>query len=306
VKRKIALSKGLVGPASLLTIGLLYGLSAVVTKYLSDYINAYQVIEYRFGIALLAILMIVAFARRIPRFTHINKWALAAFAISFPASAILFTLSVFHASVAIAVFSFYAANLIAQFGLGRIFFDEKISTLKALAFVASITSLLAFTNPFSDFTLTSGLAFGILSGIIQGVASVFQKQLSNSTDKTSLLLVQTLAGVVMAAAILLLMGEPLLPALSIPAWFIAVGFGLSMLAIMYLFLVGYKHTNLNVGSILVSSELFFAPFLAFILLSERMDVNVLVGGTLAAVATVLVSLPPKKIHKRVNPNLQGA
>jgi drug/metabolite transporter (DMT)-like permease len=66
-----------------------------------------------------------------------------------------------------------------------------------------------------------------------------------------------------------------------------------MLAIMYLFLVGYKHTNLNVGSILVSSELFFAPLLAFMLLSEHIAANVLAGGVLTVVAAILVSVPKK-------------
>jgi drug/metabolite transporter (DMT)-like permease len=294
MKQKLAPIKEVIGPVSLLSIGVLYGLSAVITKYLSDYINAYQVIEYRFGVAFVVALLILVFLKRRPSLKGLNKKVLLAFAISFPASAILFTLSVFHASVALAVFTFYAANLIAQFGLGRLVFNEKIGWAKGLAFVVSVASLVSFTNPFGDFVVSAGLVYGVISGVVQGLASVFQKQLSNTTDKTNLLVIQTLAGVLLAAVILLATGDSLLPGLPAMGWLATGIFGLSMLAIMYLFLVGYKYTNLNVGGILVSSELFFAPLLAFILLSEHIATNVFVGGVLTAVAAVLVSVPVKR------------
>lgn len=294
MKQKLSSAQEAIGPASLLTVGLLYGLSAVIAKYLSHSINAYQVIEYRFGIALVAALIVLALSKKSLNFKHVDTKVLAAFAITFPASAIMFTLSVFHATVALAVFSFYAANLIAQFVIGGIYFGEKVNLMKGLAVLASVASLVAFTNPFNHFTLTTGLIFGLGAGVVQGVASGFQKLLSSSTDKASLLVAQTLAGVIMAAAILVATGKSLAPSLSGFAWFTTVVFGLSMLAIMYLFLVGYKYTNLNIGSILVSSELFFGPFFAFLLLSEHIATNILVGGVLTAVAAMLVSIPVRK------------
>jgi drug/metabolite transporter (DMT)-like permease len=293
MKQRLTPTQEAIGPASLLTVGLLYGLSAVIAKYLSRFINAYQVIEYRFGIAFIAAVLILLLSKKRLEFKQVDPKILAAFAITFPTSAILFTLSVFHASVALAVFSFYAANLVAQFVIGKLYFNEKVNLVKGFAILASVASLVAFTNPFSHFTVTSGLAFGLIAGVVQAIASSFQKLLSSSTDKTSLLILQTLAGVVMAVIILALTGKSLVPSLNGFAWFSTVVFGLGMLAIMYLFLVGYKYTNLNIGSILVSSELFFGPFFALLLLSERIAANVLIGGVFTTLAAVLVSVPPK-------------
>lgn len=294
MKQKLTLTQEVIGPTSLLGVGLLYGLSAVIAKYLSRYIDAYQVIEYRFGIAFVAALVVLILSKKKLTYKHVNPKLLTAFAITFPASAILFTLSVFHATVALAVFSFYAANLLAQFLLGKIYFDERLNMLKALAIVASVISLAVFTNPFSHFTVSLGLIFGLLAGVVQGIASGFQKKLSGSTDKTSLLLFQTLAGVIMAVCSLVITGKTLVPSLGGFAWLSTGVFGLSMLAIMYLFLIGYKHTNLNIGGILVSSELLFGPLFAYLLLSERIATNVFIGGIFTAIAAVLVSIPMSK------------
>jgi drug/metabolite transporter (DMT)-like permease len=283
----------LIGPLSLLTVGALYGLSAVIAKYLSDFIDPYQVVEYRFGIALLGAVALLFVLRQKFQLKQLDKKTLTWFALTFPASAILFTLSIFHASVALAVFSFYTANLVSQFVIGRVFFGEQIDLYKKLAFIFSILALAAFTNPFGNFTVTLGLVYGLLSGVVQGVASAFQKKLSNATGKTSLLIIQAFAGFAMAFVILLATGRELTPELSGFAWLMTFLFGLSMLAIMYLFLVGYKYTNLNIGSILVSSELVFGPLFAFLLLSEGLTANILIGGIFTTIAAVLASLPPR-------------
>jgi len=287
-------SKSFIGVLSLLTVGLLFGLSGVIAKYLSRTINPYQVVEYRFGIAFIGSLLLLVLLRRKPNFKQFNRKALILFAITFPISVILFTLSIFHASVALAVFSFYSATLISQFVLGRLFFGEKLNALKGLAFISMLIAILAFTNPLSHFSISLGLVFGLLSGVVQGVASSFQKKLSGSSDKNSLLVIQTFAGAIIAAVILLVTDKPLFVNLTGFEWLTAVVFGLSMLAITYLFLVGYKYVNLNTGSILVSSELFFGPFFAYILLSENISTNIFIGGLFTVIAAVLANLPKRE------------
>jgi drug/metabolite transporter (DMT)-like permease len=299
--KKPTATQEIIGPASLLTVGALYGLSAVIAKYLSGYIDPYQVVEYRFGIAFIGALLFLVLLKQKFYFKHTDKKVLIAFAITFPASAILFTLSIFHASVALAVFSFYTANLVAQFVLGRLFFGEKIDRMKKLAFLFTILALIAFTNPFNDFSVTLGLVYGLTSGVIQGVASSFQKLLSNSTNKSSLLIVQAFAGFAMALIILLATGRSVFPHLDSFEWLVTIAFGLSMLAIMYLFLVGYKYTNLNVGSILVSSELLFAPLFAFLLLSEHLSTNIFIGGIFTVIAAILANVPPSRLSIRKVP-----
>jgi drug/metabolite transporter (DMT)-like permease len=290
---KVLFEPKIIGPASLLTIGVLFGISGVMAKYLSGPLNAYQVVEYRFGIALLGALLILVVLKQRLSFGGVDKKVLGLFAVTFPISVVLFTLSIFNGPVALAVFSFYTATLISSFVLGRLFFREKIDLPKQLAFVAMLVAIFAFTDPLNNFTLSFGLVFGLLSGLVQGVASSFQKALGASTNTTSLLVVQCLAGLVLAAGILTVTGEPLVAGLSRFEWLVTIAFGLAMLAITYLFLVGFKYTNLNTGSILVSSELFFGPLFAYLLLAENLPANILFGGAFTILAAVLAHLPAK-------------
>jgi drug/metabolite transporter (DMT)-like permease len=290
MKSNIGGMQKLIGPGSLLLIGILFGLSGVIAKHLSSNLNAYQVVEYRFAIALVAALVVTILLRKKLQFNEHDKKSLLLFAASFPISVVLFTLAIFNTSVALAVFSFYIATLLSSFALGWLFFEEKIHIYKQIALVLMLVAVFIFTDPLGSSTLSIGFLYGILSGIVQGIASSFQKKLSSSTDKLSLLVVQTTAGIILSATILLAIHEPLFIQLSSLNWLIAGVFGVSMLAIIYLFLVGFKHTNLNTGSILVSSELLFGPLFALILLGEALGGRVIFGGIFTIIAALLANL----------------
>jgi len=296
--KKLTLSQKFIGPASLLFIGLLFGLSGVMAKYLSEWLSAYQVVEYRFAAALIGLLILILIFRPKISLKGLSKKVLFLYAVTFPLSVILFTLSIFNGSVALAVFSFYTATLVSSFIIGRVFFKEKIHVYKQLALVAILISVIAFTDPLHNLGLNLGLLFGILSGLVQGIASSFQKFLSNHANKTSLLLYQCLAGVTLAVIALAFVEEPFYVEIGAFQWLIVILFGFAMLAITYLFLIGFKYTNLNTGSVLISSELFFGPFFAFILLSEQLSFGILIGGIFTAIAVVLSSLNAPKAKRQ--------
>lgn len=297
MSKQISSSHKLVGIGSLLLVGILFGLSGVMAKHLSGSLNSYQVVEYRFAIALLAALSLAVVLRKKLQFGEHNKKSLVLFAVSFPVSVILFTLAIFNTSVALAVFSFYIATLVSSFVLGRLFFGERIHIYKQIAFVLVLFAIFIFTDPLGTSTLGVGFVYGLLSGVVQGIASGFQKKLSGTTDRLSLIVVQTLVGAALAAVVLLAMQEPLLVGLSGVDWFIAGIFGVSMLAISYLFLVGFKYINLNTGSILVSSELLFGPLFAFLLLSETLGTHIIIGGVFTVVAAVFAHIAEPHKHK---------
>ena len=282
-----------IGVASLVLVGALFGFSGVIAKHLSGFLDPYQVVEYRFAIALAGALILLALSRERLSFSAVPNRILALYAITFPLSVVLFTLSIFQGTVAIAVFSFYTATLASSFVLGRIFFSEQISARKAVALILMLLAVICLTDPLNHFEVGAGLLLGIASGVVQGIASSFQKTVSGATSRIGLLVIQCLAGTAVAAMVIIARGSSLTPSLGAINWIIVIAFGLSMLAIAYLFLVGFKYVNLNTGSILVSSELLFGPLLAFVLLGEGLTTIVLLGGALTATAGVVVSLDPE-------------
>ncbi len=275
-----------VGPGSLLLIGVLFGLSGVIAKHLSNWLNPYQVVEYRFLTAFIFAPVILVVTRQKLSFRGVDAKILTFFAITFPVSVIFFTLAIFHTTVSLAVFSFYIATLVTSFIVGRVYFNEAITMNKKIALFFILLAVIAFTNPFENFSIQSGFLLGIISGVFQTIASAFQKVAGRSTNRISLLLIQTLAGITISAFAVGLTGGTFFQAIPISAAWITVFFGVIFLAISYLFLVGFKSTNLNVGSILVSSELFFGPFFAFLLLSEKMTGLQVLGGIFTIVAVL--------------------
>ena len=287
---KLTTGQKFIGTGSLLLIGILFGISGVIAKYLSGWLSAYQIVEYRFAIALLGLLVITAALRLPVSLKTVKPTTLLLFATTYPISVILFTLSIVNGTVVSAVFAFYAATLVSSFVIGKLYFNEPIHVYKQLALVFVVTSIVTFTDLPHNFSISLGLVFGLLSGVIQGITSAFQKQLSNHTNRTGLLFIQCLAGVVLTTVVILFVGQSHFQNLGEIQWLVVLAFGLILLAITYLFLIGYKYTNLNTGSILVSSELFFGPFFALLFLSENLTTNILIGGILTALAVVFASL----------------
>jgi drug/metabolite transporter (DMT)-like permease len=278
--------KKYIGPASLLLIGALFGLSGVIAKYLSTWLDPYQVVEYRFFIAFIIAVFVLLITRQKLSFNKIDRKTLSAFAITFPISVIFFTLAIFNTTVSLAVFSFYIATLVSSFAVGKIYFKEEINTNKKIALFFILIAVILFTEPFNGFSLQSGFLFGLISGVFQTIASAFQKIVGQSTNRISLLIIQTLAGTGISALAIYMTGGLFFPVIPQSGFLVALFFGAIFLAISYLFLVGFKYTNLNVGSILVSTELFFGPFFAYLFLSEKLTGLELLGGLSIAIAVI--------------------
>ena len=119
-----------IGVSSLLSVGILFGLSGVMAKYLSSSLNPYQVVEYRFVIALFSAFLMAMLLRKRVRFGEHDKRILALFSLSFPFSVILFTLAIFNTSVALAVFSFYIATLVSIVLIGTEFWKPLDSYIR--------------------------------------------------------------------------------------------------------------------------------------------------------------------------------
>lgn len=280
-----------IGNLSLLGVGFLFGLSAVIAKFLSDDMTAYQVVGWRCLIAFLFLLPLIVWYRNGITIKREYVAQTVYFVTAFAASVILFTLAIFYTSVSLAVFSFYAATLVFSFIVGYISFGETLDRYKWLAVTSVAIGTLLLTKPFDGFVLELGLLFGIGAGFLQAITSKYQKILSPVSDRMSLLFFQTLGGALVAFGATLFVGEQIVPDLDSFTTLVLAAFGFFFLLISYLFLVGFKYANLNTGSILVSTELIFAPILALLLLSEKLDSYTVTGGLflLAAVAFVYIS-----------------
>lgn len=282
------------GVVALLLVGFFYGLSGALAKYVTSFITPLQASEIRFTVAFLIVLLLLLVLRNRVSFTGLDRRSLLLYAFAFPSCVILFTLAIFHSSVALATAAAYGSALIASFALGKIFFAERIGAAKAMAFVLTVTALLVFTEPWNDFVFSLGLVFAVLSGILQGLSNSVQKGLNRAgADHSSLLFLQCTAGALLAFLTVFLLGEdPLFVPEGNPL--LLLFYGGASVATIYLFLVGFKYIDVNTGSILVSSQLFFGPVIAWLFLEEVIGIHVIIGGLIILAAGALANWPQKK------------
>ncbi len=277
------------GYISLLLVGIFFGISGPLAKYLSSWTNAYQAVALRFGIALLFAMLTGFFTKSEAKSkSKLKLFDTSLFALSFPLSTIFFTLAVFNTKISLAIFSFYIANLVSSFILGRIFFKEKVDKQKTISLLLILISLGFFTNITSNFSIDLGFIYGLVSGILQTITSIFQKRLVG-INRLSLVKIQTFTGLVFAIIFMYFTSSLSFPILPINGIVIATLYGLLFLIISYLLLIGFQKTDINIGSMLVSTELLFGPLFAYLMFKESLTTPEIVGSILVIIAVININ-----------------
>jgi drug/metabolite transporter (DMT)-like permease len=70
-------------------------------------------------------------------------------------------------------------------------------------------------------------------------------------------------------------------------------YGASFAAVSYLMVYGFRRAKLSIGTVMVSSELFFGPVLAFFIFTERLSLLQIIGG----IVTILAIFFANRSHK---------
>jgi drug/metabolite transporter (DMT)-like permease len=90
-------------------------------------------------------------------------------------------------------------------------------------------------------------------------------------------------------ALIALNKQEILPSITPASWLIVIFFGLLIVAVNYLLLLGFRNFDLNLGTILLSSEMVFTPIFAFLAFGEAPSLYVIIGGVFIAASIVLVN-----------------
>ncbi len=278
------------GFLSLFLVGVLFGLSGPLAKLLSDSFSAYEAVFVRFLIAFGFIIVFSYFSKNKITYTGVPKKVLFMFSATFPLSVLLFVLSVFNTKVALAVFTYYIADALTSYIIGYFKLSEKLDTPKIIGLILILLSLVFFSNLPDNFSVDTGMIFGLLSGFINSIASYFKKIIKGKASVVNLTILQTFTGALVAAVAVIISGEVFTR--TIPAGDIAISFvyGIVFLAITYLMIHGFQNFNLNLGSIVVSSELIFGPLFAVLILGEGLTTWEIVGGILVIAAIVISNI----------------
>ncbi|MEK7581682.1 MAG: DMT family transporter [Patescibacteria group bacterium] len=286
---------------ALLLAGATLGSFSIWIRFLNTDLGPFQQIVIRNIIAvLLSALLILGFRRKID-FKQTPKKYLLAYTFAFPLSIVFFTLSVVMGKIITAIFGLYLASFMISLVVGITVFKEKVTSKKIFALALVLVALFVYTSPFSlkNF-LDAGFLFGVLAGCAEATANSFRKYLGGKLDKLVLVAVQGLGALILGIVLVVAAGQLSLPAVSTFNWFILFIFGSLLVLMTYLTLVGFSNFDLNLGTVVISSELFFGPLFAFAVFAEAPTFLQTIGALLIMGAIVVLNVDFKYFKKKLN------
>ena len=219
-------------------------------------------------------------------------WLLAMGAISIGSFHVLWNTSVLLIGASIATVIQSNAPIFVTL-MAWIIFKEALTTRKIGAILLAVagTVLISGILGMSAIQISQlGLAASIFSALFYGSFSLFGKKLTGEYDPWTILLY------IFGFASLTLLPFQILNPSPFPYQFPALAYFIGLILISTICGFGLYTTALgrlqaSIASITATSEIVFAAILAYIILSERLDIWQILGAVLVISGVILVSLP---------------
>ena len=293
-KSKITLG----GSEALLAAAFLFAVTNVLVREMAYMWGDQAQVAVRFALVWAILVVFAKFSRTkkssIPRSkmpTAILYSALAALSILF------FTLSVQMTTIANTLFTSNATELFVAFLLGTFLLREKLTQRKFIAIGLALAGLALYSD--SLFGGNAGIIFGLLAGSTVAFCNLLAKRLKG-VDLGAIMRIQFGLGTVfMVILTLLLSPNDIVRTISIEGLVATIAFALILIAATRLVLYGFQHSDINIASVILSSQLAFGALLGFFIYQEVLATHEIVSGLLIACAAIIGSRGQKPTAKDV-------
>ena len=279
-----------VGFLSLLGCAIIFGVFAIFIRLLSAELDPYQQIAARNTIGFVVAIIIVTVLKSSWSFNQVERKHVLLYALSYPLVIIFYTLAVTHTKIGVAIFATYTGSLPTAILIGILVFHESMTRTKAMALGLVFLGLVFFVYPsYSTNALNIGFFMGLLSGVVEAISNFYRKFLAGKIDRFMLVAIQLLGGLVIAGILMAFSGSSFTPSVSLSTVFVAFGFGVLIMLISFLLLIGFQNFDLGVGTLVISSEIFFGTLFAFLVFHEVPDTYEFIGGLLIVLAVIVLN-----------------
>lgn len=193
---------------------------------------------------------------------------------------------------------FYAAYLIASYGVGRLFFKEKITPIKLVAMLLAIVGMVLVFGV--ELAGVSALALGlaIINGIASGGEVAFTKKVSEKYSPLQLTLVSWVFICITHFVAAVVTGETLLPEQTVTSFIGITLYALAAMLAFWLVVAGYKRVEASIGGLIGTLEVPFAVLLGILFFFQIPSLLTAVGGALIFIAAALPDLKDLYVARR--------
>lgn len=289
------ISGRLKGAGALFASAFIYSTFGILIRQMAQMFGDASQTAIRFGVAFVFVLLINFLRKQpisLPRDILIKACLLG---ITFGCVVLLFTISINNTKIANTVFLLYAGSLITSLLIGTILLKENLTTTKIVAICIALLGIYMYSD--AIVVLSIGVITGIASGIFDGISNAIRKTLKGFSRNT-ILTYQFAFSSLFAATILAFSGEVILKEV-VPLSIVAVViFALLQIGLGNFLLYGFQHFDVNVGTVILATELLFATILGFLFFREVPTFREMSGGTLIFIASVLSTIDWQVLFKK--------
>ncbi|KXK10685.1 MAG: EamA-like transporter family protein [Microgenomates bacterium OLB23] len=289
-------STGLNGALALFGAAFIYSTFGILIRQLATMFGDGAQSAARFLLALVFITLFMSIKKEkavLPKKAVIRASLLG---ITFGVVLLLFTISVNTTKIANSVFLLYAGSIISSLIIGTFIFKEKLTAIKIIAIVIALFGLLMYSNALLSVSI--GVVTGFASGIFDGISNSLRKSLKGFS-RNKLLQYQFAIGGAFLLLTTLITGEQIIKEVSLLPILVLIVFALLQVGLGNLLLYGFQHFDVNIGTVILSMELFFASIMGFLLFREVPTSKELLGGLLIFVASVLSAVDFKELFSKI-------
>lgn len=257
------------GFLALLTDGFILALFGLLTRYMSVFFANITQVSVRM-ILVVTLLLPILFKKKISiGYKYNNPLLFWTFILSFPLYIMLFTVSVNNIKVANAFFYIFIGSLITSFLIGAKYFSEKFDMQKMLVLILLVVGLFLFAYPF-EFTSKSlvGITSGLLSGVLWGISNATRKLYADKMSNLLVIFYQMGSGALLCLILALLLSEATRQPLTTWGFIVLFIYAVGNIIVPSLLRYGFMHFNLDLGSVVLASQLIFVILLGVAFLNE--------------------------------------
>ncbi len=261
---------------ALLGAALIYSLVGLWIRLLDVMWGNYSQVAARFFVAFLIVSGIIYFSDKKNKLAS-KQWILSVFlGIGTGLLVTFFTLAVTRVKIADTIFVFYAGSIISSFVFGTFMYKESINLKKVLMISLAVLGFYVYVG--FSITVGFGILMALFAGFFDGGTNAIRKKLKGA-DKYQIMKVQFFAmsfvGLITA---LYFSSEPIIKEISVMPIVVLFVFALLAVKLNDLLLYGFSHYDVNIGTIVLASEVFFTSAVGYIFFAETLNLNEWVGG----------------------------
>lgn len=195
-----------------------------------------------------------------------------------------------HLNIGTATLLFYAALVVGGYVLGKIFFNEKLTSVKMTSLIIAIGGMLSIYG----WSLTSSQIFPatmtVLAGLMGASTVILPKKLIGNYNELQMMAGYFLLQVVFNLPLSIWLADPLPPMTLNAAWGGQLGYALAMLLANMAAITGFGYLEPSIGSLIGLAEILFGIIFGIVLFGELLSAGVVIGGILIILAAALPSI----------------